>query len=133
MGGVRRDPSNRAPALTRQLAPIPPTRSTGGWWTGRPATVPPSTGTVMPVICAAFAGQEQDSLGDVTRRALTLQRLVESDHRAQVVGRDAGRDVARGDAIHPHAVLGQIGGDDPAEHDDGRFGRAVGDREAHPP
>src|SRR5580704_16533519 len=56
----------------------------------------------------ALAGQEDHDVGDVGRRTLALKRLRELNDRAEVVLRDPGRDVTRGDAVHTDPVFGQV-------------------------
>ena len=59
----------------------------------------------------SLAGQEEDGLRHIARRAPTLERLVELNGGTQVVVRDPRRDVAGGDAIDPDAIFGQVGGE----------------------
>src|ERR1700722_17446084 len=79
-----------------------------------------------------LAGQEEDGVGDVSRSALTLERLRESDDGAEVVVGDAGADMARCDAVHADAVLGQVGRRRPAELDHRGLGDPVDDRQRPP-
>ena len=77
---------------------------------GGPAVVPPSTGSTIPVICAARSlARNSDGVRHVRRRSHALQRLHEPHDLRLVVGRvDVGRDVGRRDAVHADAVFGEV-------------------------
>ena len=114
-------------------------RPAGGIWSNKD---PPdrSSGHGPPVhrdhdaayLGRAVTGQKEHGVGHILRTPLARQRLVTLDGGPQVVGGDAGWDVAGGDAVHPDAELAQIGGHDAGEVDDRRFGHAVDDRRPAP-
>ena len=77
---------------------------------GRPAVVPPSTGSTMPVTCAdrslaRYSAAFATSVGEPMR----CSGCISTHDRRLVVGAvDVGGDVRRRDAVHPDAVFGDV-------------------------
>src|SRR5581483_1059802 len=78
-------------------------------------------------LCGPFAGEEHRRVGDVLGCALAREGLGELRDAIHVVARHPGADLARHDAVHADAVLGDVEGDGTAHVDDGRLRRPVGD------